>query len=157
MELLLDSNRKMEVNISNIKLDISRFSRNLVLLLVTIIWQSSLGTTYALADLSNAISVNLSLNGYAKFNNGLLVQWGRVGGSSTASYSVTMPTSFYNTEYKIFATVYKPSSDSAVYSSSPLAINKTVSRFYLNRNYASGGTTGLSQESWDWFAIGRWK
>ena len=118
---------------------------------------SSLGTTYALADLSNAISVNLSLNGYAKFNNGLLVQWGRVGGSSTASYSVTMPTSFYNTEYKIFATVYKPSSDSAVYSSSPLAINKTVSRFYLNRNYASGGTTGLSQESWDWFAIGRWK
>ena len=85
MELLLDSNRKMEVNISNIKLDMSRFSRNLVLLLVTIIWQSSLGTTYALADLSNAISVNLSLNGYAKFNNGLLVQWGRVGGSSTAS------------------------------------------------------------------------
>lgn len=157
MELLLDSNRKMEVNISNIKLDMSRFSRNLVLLLVTIIWQSSLGTTYALADLSNAMSVNLSLNGYAKFNNGLLVQWGRVGGSSTASYSVTMPTSFYNTEYKIFATVYKPSSDSAVYSSSPLAINKTVSRFYLNRNYASGGTTGLSQESWDWFAIGRWK
>ena len=118
---------------------------------------SSLGTTYALADLSNAMSVNLSLNGYAKFNNGLLVQWGRVGGSSTVSYSVTMPTSFYNTEYKIFATVYKPSSDSAVYSSSPLAINKTVSRFYLNRNYASGGTTGLSQESWDWFAIGRWK
>lgn len=131
--------------------------RKIMFLLAVIFMQSSLGTTYALADLSNAMSVNLSLNGYAKFNNGLLVQWGRVGGSSTASYSVTMPTSFYNTEYKIFATVYKPSSDSAVYSSSPLAINKTVSRFYLNRNYASGGTTGLSQESWDWFAIGRWK
>lgn len=100
---------------------------------------------------------NLSQNGYQKFNNGLMIQWGRVGGSSTTSYMVTMPTSFYNTEYKIFATVYKPRSDSAVYSLSPLAINKTVSRFYLNRNYASGGTTGLSQESWDWFAIGRWK
>lgn len=112
---------------------------------------------YAKADLSNAIEVSLGANGYAKFNNGLLVQWGRVGGSSTASYSVTMPTSFYNTEYKIFATVYKPSSDSAIYSASPLATNKTVSRFYLNRNYASGGTTGLSQESWDWMAIGRWK
>ena len=124
----------MEVNISNMNLIMDRFSRKLVLLLLLVIWQSSLGTTYALADLSNAMSVNLSLNGYAKFNNGLLVQWGRVGGSSTASYSVTMPTSFYNTEYKIFATVYKPSSDSAVYSSSPLAINKTVSRFYLNRN-----------------------
>lgn len=112
---------------------------------------------YAKADLSNAIEVSLGANGYAKFNNGLLVQWGRVGGSSTASYSVTMPTSFYNTEYKISATVYKPSSDSAIYSASPLATNKTVSRFYLNRNYASGGTTGLSQESWDWMAIGRWK
>ena len=112
---------------------------------------------YAKADLSNAIEVSLGANGYAKFNNGLLVQWGRVGGSSTASYSVTMPTSFYNTEYKIFATVYKPSSDSAIYSASPLATNKTVSRFYLNRNYASGGTTGLSQESWDWMAMGRWK
>ena len=100
---------------------------------------------------------NFSQNGYQKFNNGLMIQWGRVGGSSTASYGVTMPTSFYNTEYKIFATVYKPRSDSAIYSASPLAINKTVSRFYLNRNFASGGTTGLSQESWDWFAIGRWK
>ena len=50
MELLLDSNRKMEVNISNIKLDMSRFSRNLVLLLVTIIWQSSLGTNAALKE-----------------------------------------------------------------------------------------------------------
>ena len=108
-------------------------------------------------DKSWVIAYNLYQNGYQKFSNGLMLQWGRVGGSSTASYSVTMPTSFYNTEYKIFATVYKPSSDSAVYSSSPLAINKTVSRFHLNRNYASGGTTGLSQESWDWFAIGRWK
>lgn len=100
---------------------------------------------------------NFSQNGYQKFNNGLMIQWGRVGGSPTAWYGVTMPTSFYNTEYKIFATVYKPSSDSAIYSASPIATNKNVSRFYLNRNYASGGTTGLSQESWDWFAIGRWK
>ena len=108
-------------------------------------------------DKSWTIAYNLSQNGYQKFSNGLMLQWGRVGGSSTASYSVTMPTSFYNTEYKIFATVYKPSSDSAIYSASPIATNKTVSRFYLNRNYASGGATGLSQESWDWFAIGRWK
>jgi hypothetical protein len=112
------------------------------------------------SQISNEIVVdnyNLSQNGYVKFQTGLMIQWGRVGGSSTASYSVTMPTSFYNTEYKIFATVYKPRSDSAIYSASPIATNKTVSRFYLNRNYASGGTTGLSQESWDWFAIGRWK
>lgn len=101
---------------------------------------------------------NLSQNGYQKFSNGLMLQWGRVGGSSTVSYSVTMPTSFYNTEYKIFATVYKPRSDSAIYSASPIdGSTKTVSRFCINRNYASGGSTGLSHESWDWFAIGRWK
>ena len=29
----------------------------------------------AKADLSNAMTVNLNQNGYAKFNNGLLVQW----------------------------------------------------------------------------------
>lgn len=108
-------------------------------------------------DKSWIIAYNLSQNGYLKFSNGLMLQWGRVGGSSTASYSVTMPTSFYTPEYKIFATVYKSRSDSAIYSASPIATNKTVGRFYLNRNYASGGTTGLSQESWDWFAIGRWK
>lgn len=101
---------------------------------------------------------NLSKNGYQKFNNGLMIQWGRVGGSSTVSYSVTMPTSFSDKSYKIFATVYKPSSDSNVYSASPIDDStKTVSRFCINRNYASGGTTGLSQESRDWFAIGRWK
>ena len=108
-------------------------------------------------DKSWTIAHNLFQNGYQKFSNGLMLQWGRVGGSSTTSYSVTMPTSFYNTEYKIFTTVYKPRSDSAIYSASPIETNKTVSRFYLNRNFASGGATGLSQESWDWFAIGRWK
>lgn len=113
------------------------------------------------SQISNEIVVNnynLSQNGYVKFQTGLMIQWGRVGGSSTAWYSVTMPTSFYNTEYKIFATVYKPRSDSAIYSASPIDDStKTVSRFCINRNYASGGSTGLSQEPWDWFAIGRWK
>lgn len=100
---------------------------------------------------------NFSQNGYQKFNNGLMIQWGYVGGSATASYRVTMPMSFYNTTYNVFATVNKPSSDNSIYSASPLATSKTVSAFYINRNYASGGSTGLSQESWQWFAVGRWK
>ena len=100
---------------------------------------------------------NFSQNGYQKFSNGLMLQWGYVGGSATASYRVTMPMSFYNTTYNVFATVNKPSSDNSIYSASPLATSKTVSAFYINRNYASGGSTGLSQESWQWFAVGRWK
>ena len=126
----MDCNREMEVNRYNNKKSMYNFSRKLVTIFVVIIAQSSLGTTYALADLSNAISVNLSLNGYAKFNNGLLVQWGRVGGSSTASYSVTMPTSFYNTEYKIFATVYKPSTPTCIIS---IQIKSTNCFIYCQR------------------------
>ena len=100
---------------------------------------------------------NLSQNGYQKFSNGLMLQWGYVDGSATVSYRVTMPMSFYNTTYNVFATVNKPSSDNSTYSASPLATSKTVSAFYINRNYASGGSVGLSQESWQWFAVGRWK
>ena len=99
---------------------------------------------------------SLAKNGYQKFSNGLMIVWGNVSGSSSTSYNVTMPMSFADTNYKIFITVYKPSSDSAVYSGSPLATNKSSGHFYLNRNYASGGSTGLSQESWDWMAIGKW-
>lgn len=96
-------------------------------------------------------------NGYLKFHNGTMIQWGYIGGSSTTMYNVTMPSSFYNTTYIVFATVNKPSSDNSLYSASPIATSKTVSSFYINRNYVSGGSTGLSQESWQWFAIGRWK
>lgn len=96
-------------------------------------------------------------NGYLKFHNGTMIQWGYIGGSSTTMYNVTMPSSFYNTTYIVFATVNKPRSDSSLYSASPIDTSKTVSSFYINRNYASGGSTGLSQESWQWFAIGRWK
>ena len=37
---------------------------------------STLGTTYAKADLSNVITKSLGLNGYYKFPDGLVIQWG---------------------------------------------------------------------------------
>ena len=36
----------------------------------------------AKADLSNAMTVSLGKNGYAKFNNGFLIQWGYISSSS---------------------------------------------------------------------------
>ena len=36
----------------------------------------------AKADLSNAMTLSLGMNGYAKFNNGLLIQWGYKSSSS---------------------------------------------------------------------------
>lgn len=53
-----------------------RFSRKLVLLLLLVIWQSSLGT--------NAIQSSgqsFGQNSYIKFNNGLLIQWGVKAGA----------------------------------------------------------------------------
>ena len=60
---------------------------------------STLGTTYAKADLSNAMTVNLGRNGYAKFNNGLLIQWGFKENSITGGTIVYFPMSFYDSNY----------------------------------------------------------
>ena len=70
-----------------------RFSRKLVLLLLLVIWQSSLGT--------NAIQSSgqsFGQNSYIKFNNGLLIQWGVKAGAVGFS-SLYLPTSFYDTNY----------------------------------------------------------
>lgn len=50
-------------------------SRKLVLLFALIIWQSSLGTNYALKDFSNVTTKNLGQNGYYKLPDGLMIQW----------------------------------------------------------------------------------
>ena len=70
-------------------------SRKLVAILALIIWQSSLGTTYAKADLSNAVTTLTSGNNtYIKFNNGILIQYGRVITYGQKERRVYMPTSF---------------------------------------------------------------
>ena len=43
---------------------------------LNVILLSTLGTKYAKADFSNAITKDLSQNGYYKFPDGLLIQWG---------------------------------------------------------------------------------
>ena len=72
-----------------------RFSRKLVLLLLLVIWQSSLGTNAALKDFSNVTTKSLSQNGYYKLPDGLLIQWGT--GGNGVNQIVYFPTSFYNT------------------------------------------------------------
>ena len=58
----------------------------------------------AKADLSNAMTVSLGANGYAKFNNGLLIQWGTRVGATGGAINLYFPTSFYNTDYNIYFT-----------------------------------------------------
>ena len=75
------------------------FSRKLRIILVIIFLQSSLGT--------NAIQVNsqsLGQNGYVKYSNGLLMQWGTRAGATGGAISLYFPTTFYNTDYNIYFT-----------------------------------------------------
>ena len=92
----------MEVNIDNMNLIMDRFSRKLVLLLLLVIWQSSLGTNAALKDFSNVSTKSFSQNGYYKLPDGLMIQWG-VGGKIGDVKTIYLPASFYDTAYNVVA------------------------------------------------------
>ena len=103
------------------------FSRKLVAILVLIIWLSSLGTKYAKADFSNVITKSLSQNGYYKFPDGLLIQWGY---ASSGSYNkaVYLNTSFIDTNYCVQTTTDVPS-DAL---SSTMIIHDSTRLFHLS-------------------------
>lgn len=109
---------------------------------------STLSTTYAKANLSNAMTVSLGQNGYAKFNNGLLIQWGRCGAVVGYQYAY-LPTSFYNTDYTVVTTTI--SSYQTIVGK--MVVSKNISNFRI-RSVTSEGEGG---EEWNWMAIGRWK
>ena len=128
-----------------------RFSRKLVLLLLLVIWQSSLGT--------NAIQSSgqsFGQNSYIKFNNGLLIQWGVKAGAVGFS-SLYLPTSFYDTNYIVQLTgVSANTTEIIVYA--PTIYTKTVSSFKVGTRYiASGGEIAWTGWQFTWFAIGKWK
>lgn len=117
---------------------------------------ANLATNYAKADLSNAMTVSLGQNGYVKFNNGLMIQWGYNTGSSTHTLTVYMPTSFYNSTYNVYGNVIKDSSDNNLYTFCPIA-SPSTSYFKVDRTVYSSSATGNSSAKFCWYAIGRWK
>lgn len=116
---------------------------------------STLSTVYAKADLSNAMTVSLGQNGYAKFNNGLLIQWGYSSGTSSAAQTVYMPTSFYDTNYIAIGSVIKNNADNNAYTFCPI-YGYSINSFKVDRNFVST-STGVSSAKFNWIAIGRWK
>lgn len=132
------------------------FSRKIVLLSLLVIWLSSLGTNAALKDFSNVTTKSLGQNGYYKFPDGLLIQWGQRAGSSTSGVSVYLPVSFYDTNYIVQGNIAKSGSDAITYSATPL-LNPTKSSFIMDRNFSSTGGSGISTGVFNWIAIGRWK
>jgi hypothetical protein len=110
---------------------------------------------YAKSDLSNAMTVSLGQNGYAKFNNGLLIQWGYSAGTPSAAQTVYMPTSFYNTNYIAIGSIIKNNTDNNAYTFCPI-YGYSINSFKVDRNFISTDA-GISSAKFNWIAIGRWK
>lgn len=127
-----------------------------VALFMVLLAQSSLGTTYAKADLSNAMGVSLlSTNGYARFNNGLLIQFGTSNNATVGNVKVYLPISFYDTLYSMIPSIMTDSGEYATRAAMPY--NKTTTSFSVRRRYVTEEASGDNASSIMWIAIGRWK
>lgn len=89
---------------------------------------------------------NKNQNGYIKFLNGIIIQWGRVSSiKGDGSQTITLPTAFSSTNYSVSAlmNVHSTAGNSRL-----LVINKQTSRFSLD------WTDGSYSDGADWLAIG---
>ena len=122
--------------------------RKLVLLLVMILSQSTLGTK---ADLVN--SKNLGQNGYKKFEDGWLVQWGysTSGGSGTTRY---FPINFYDSNFSI---TFASNSTSRLGTITVMINSINKSYFNTESRYNDAQQVSTAGEGFRWIAIGRWK
>ena len=111
----------------------------------------------AKADLSNAMTVSLGQNGYAKFNNGLLIQWGYKAASSSGTNTTYTSISFYNAAYVPVITYYELGNGMNIVTG--LIINKQTSYFTIRTRYTVGDSngTGAGTNDFYWIAVGRWK
>ena len=117
---------------------------------------STLGTTYAKADLSNAVTTLTSgSNTYIKFNNGILIQYGRITTTGQKERRVYMPMSFKNDGYKVFYGIEA----GANVVQTLYTLNKSTSSFYVSGTFYNPFTSesGFPGEAFEWFAIGIWK
>lgn len=115
---------------------------------------STLSTKYAKADLSNAMTVSLGQNGYAKFNNGLLIQWGYFSAGASNNQSINFPVSFKSCFSLTFSSS-TDNTDNSIWSVNYAAIY--ASYFTVYRRYANAGSVSPSSQSFRWIAIGSWK
>lgn len=116
---------------------------------------SSLGTNFARADFSNVVTKSLGQNGYYKFPDGFMLQYGYVS-ASNGSKTVYLPTTFLNTNYSINLTIKCYASTAAVIS--PMLTGLYTSYFTMKSRFVgTDAILGDGGEPFFWIAIGRWK
>lgn len=96
-------------------------------------------------------------NGYIKFDNGLLMQWGYKTASSTGTNTTYTPIAFYNTTYCPIITYREPGQGMNIVIG--LVILVQNSYFTIRSRYAVGDSngTGAGINDFYWVAVGRWK
>lgn len=109
----------------------------------------------AKADLSNAMTVSLGQNGYAKFNNGFLIQWGKKT-SGTSTGIIYFPISFYDANYSITMSCNNGNTSN---DSSWIAnwTNISYTHFGYNNKYQQAANAGANTAMFYWIAVGRGK
>lgn len=116
---------------------------------------SSLGTTYALKDFSNIGVKSLGQNGYRKYDDGLLIQWG-YSSTSGIGKTVYLNTTFYDSNYTIQLTGTRLVHSNYMYSFD--VYSKYASYFVMDSVYHNNDSdAGGFSIAFYWFAIGRWK
>ena len=139
----------------NIEIRMYNFSRKLVVFFIIIFAQSSLGTNAIQLESQNLWNEKAQ-NGYVKYSNGLLIQWGKKTSGGSYQGTIYFPVSFYNSYY---ALCIGPAKGNVVDNSSWIAnytANKVGSFNYIN-TYSMGSSNNTSSAEFSWFAIGRWK
>lgn len=58
----------------------------------------------AVDSIVTTTGINKSHDGYVKFGNGIIIQWGGISSSSYSQLTINFPTSFSNSNYKIILT-----------------------------------------------------
>lgn len=96
-------------------------------------------------------------NGYIKFDNGLLMQWGYKTAGSTGTNTIYTPIAFYNATYCPIITYREPGQGMNIVIG--LVILVQNSYFTIRSRYAAGDSngTGAGTNDFYWVAVGRWK
>jgi hypothetical protein len=96
-------------------------------------------------------------NGTAlQFSDGTMIQYGEDTSGASGAVNITLPISFIDTSYKVFATI--SALNSSFMFSVDIAVGN-VQQFTILKTYLILGssTSGFSSSNCGWFAIGKWK
>lgn len=87
-------------------------------------------------------------NGYYKFNNGLIIQWGRTGEATGGARTITFPTAFSTTNYQVCPIPLVAGQTISFYAIALSDTEKTTTTAVIR------GNADVSKTGWSWIAIG---